>query len=432
MNQPSRSGGECPTAPVKGSSGTARRVLTVLLDFPLPATTGLHLRMMGNLDALAALGVESHVLWFSTADRPEGRVREADLDARCDGQAHAGARVEQHHLGMIRRLVSKLGFLATGVLRRPRSVFPYSMRYDAAGAAGKIVAEVGRIDADTVVLPSQGMHWMRALPDSVNVIIDAADVLTDVTERLARTHTGSIGQGLGLWANHLACRTQERVHIGRAHEVWATTEAEAERFRQLSPGARVVVVPNTVPGFTDKTVQRATGAFGMIATWSYRPNEDAARRLLDGIAARVVVNSDVRLVLAGAGLPADLVKRCQDHPAVDYLGAVDDVSDFYDKVDVVAIPLALRGGVPLKLAEALARRRAVVVSPELVDGLDLTDGVDVIVARDDTMFSARVVELLDDSDRRSWLADNGVDAHRRCFSVDRVERSLRDASFLCR
>ncbi len=432
MNRTSQPDGASSATPSDDCPVVARRVLTVLLDFPLPATTGLHLRMMGNLDALAALGVESHVLWFSTADRPLGRVREADLDARCDGQTHAGARVEQHHMRVMRRLVSKLGFLATGLVRRPRSVFPYSMRYDAADAADKVAAEVVRIGANTVVLPSQGMHWMRALPASVDVIVDAADVMTDVAAQLARTHTGSVARGLGLWANQLACRAQERAHIGLAHEVWATTEAEAERFRELSPGARVVVVPNTVPGHHDNTAERATGAFGMIATWSYRPNEDAARRLVEGISSRVVANCDARLVLAGAGLPADLVARCREHPEFEYLGAVDDVADFYDKVDVVAIPLVVRGGVPLKLAEALARRRAVVVSPELVDGLDLTDRVDVVIARDDAMFSSKIIELLGDPEQLSRLGRAGIDAHRRCFSAERIERSLRDASLLCR
>ncbi len=73
-----------------------------------------------------------------------------------------------------------------------------------------------------------------------------------------------------------------------------------------------------------------------------------------------------------------------------------------------------------------------VVSPELVDGLDLTDRVDVVVARDDAMFSSKIIELLGDPEQLSRLGRAGIDAHRRCFSAERIERSLRDASLLCR
>ena len=418
------------------------RVLTVLPDFPWPDSTGLHLRMMGNLRALHALGFESHVAWFATPERTESTVELTALDDIAASVTCLGPRVEQHEIPLVRRIASKFSFASTGIVGWPRAPFPYSMRYDAAPGRARLAELVDEVRPDAVVLPSQLIHWEADL-GGVRVVADAADVLTDVTERLARTAEGGVIHRAGLWANHLACRRQERRHGGKVDEIWATTQAEADRFRELAPSAHVVVVPNTVapastatadaPTLIDDAVTPATTGirFGMLATWSYRPNLDAAHRLVDQIAARVVAaDPDARLVLAGADLPDALRQRIADHPAMEYLGRLDDVQQFYDAVDVAAIPLTVRGGVPLKLAEALARGRAVVASEQLVDGLDLVSGRDVLVAPDDAGFADAILELAASPQRRAELIRHGLAAHRRAFSEQQIVDAVREHSVI--
>lgn len=407
------------------------RVLSVLLDFPFPATTGLHLRMVANLEALNDLGYESHVLWFSTGDRCYGLVDDKPLAAISAGHLHAAPRVEQESISAAARAASKVSFAVSPVLEvrdRTRGPFryPYSMRYDAVGAAGLVAAEVARLSPDVVVLPSQGMHWMAALPPGVRVVIDAADLLTDVTRRLAQTDGGGPMSRLGLWANHLACAAQERRYLARADEVWVTTRAEANRAIEIAPGCVPVVVPNSVvaaPGNTTSVQPSkvANRSFGMLATWSYRPNADAARRLVEGVLPRLA-GTDLKLVLAGAGLPDDL--RRLGGARFEYLGPVEHQSEFYEKVDVVALPIDLRGGVPLKLAEALGRGVPVVASPELVEGLDLTAGVDVVIAADDETLADQIASLIDDGPRRLALAAAGLQAHERQFSPASVRAAI--------
>jgi hypothetical protein len=106
------------------------RVLTVLPDYPLPATTGLHLRMVANIEAvnrLVAMGrVDGHdVLWFGTEERnsapdsaapdsaapdsaaPDSAAPDSALTA-CDSVVHAAGRVEQHTMSAIRLASSKV------------------------------------------------------------------------------------------------------------------------------------------------------------------------------------------------------------------------------------------------------------------------------------------------------------------------------------
>ncbi len=414
----------------------SRRVVSVLMDFPLPATTGLHLRMVANLRALHALGCDTSVLWFSTPERTPDVVDVDELRPIASRVDHLGPRVEQHELPRRTRLASKLGFVATGLTGWPGRQYPFALRYDAASGADLVAERIEPGGVDVVVLPSQLMHWADAIGrrcPEVMVVADAADVLTDVTRRLAATSAGSWHSRLGLWANYLACRHQERCYFDRVDEVWTTTAAEADRVRALAPRAKVVVVANTVaagPGDVEarthpSRVPTTAPVFGMMATWSYRPNRDAAARLIGSIGPLIVRRCpEARLVLAGADLPSDLVARANAAGFVDVVGPVDHIERFYNAVDVVALPLQVRGGVPLKLAEALAWGRPVVATPELVAGLDLVDGRDMVIGYGDEAIAELVVGLLTNPDRANAVATAGRRAHQRLFSASTIEDAL--------
>src|SRR5438046_2768920 len=89
---------------MRGASSTAEqlrgqerspRVLTVLLDVPVPPETGLHLRQLVILRLVRDLGCDSEALVFTTADRPQVS---AEMLERCDNARHAGPRVEYRQM----------------------------------------------------------------------------------------------------------------------------------------------------------------------------------------------------------------------------------------------------------------------------------------------------------------------------------------------
>jgi glycosyltransferase involved in cell wall biosynthesis len=73
---------------------------------------------------------------------------------------------------------------------------------------------------------------------------------------------------------------------------------------------------------------------------------------------------------------------------------------------VVAVPLRLGGGMRVKVLEALAHGKAVVASKRALEGLDVTDGVQVAMAETDDEFSAKIIELLESQSRRTTMARN--------------------------
>jgi hypothetical protein len=91
----------------------------------------------------------------------------------------------------------------------------------------------------------------------------------------------------------------------------------------------------------------------------WRPNADAARGLLDAWPGIVARAPGAQLVIAG--IPARRERRPQ-LPGVRWLGFVDDLEPLYASARVVLAPVAIGGGVRVKILEAAARGIPVVAT----------------------------------------------------------------------
>lgn len=416
-----------PTSPLP-------RVLTVLPDFPFPATTGLHLRMVSNLELVHRLGCFSALLYFSTEGREPAAVASTPLAQICDEVRHGGRRFPHADFSTLSLIRHKTDFLVRGALGIPGKKYPFSTSYDHIGAAEIILAEARRVKADFVVLSSKFMHYTGGLrAHGFGIIIDAADVMTNVTASFLKGFKGR-GGWLGLYANYLASRTQERVFLKGCTELWATSTAEAEEFLRISPAVRVIVVPNSL----DENAIRPAPAggepvVGFIGTYSYTPNLQAALFLAEQVFPRVLEKCpNAVLRLAGANMPADAGAKLRSSKNVEVLGPVADSGSFMNDCAVLALPVFIRGGVPLKVIEAMARGKAVVASRELVEGLAIADGKDMLVRSTPEDFAAAIVSLLGSASLREQLGVHARATFVRDFSISSAENTLRRDSVLTR
>jgi len=424
-----RSAGDAPTA----LNERRTRVLTVLPDFPFPATTGLHLRMVSNLELVHRLGCFSALLYFSTEGRKPAPVESTPLAQICDEVRHGGQRFPHSDFSAAALIGHKVDFLVRGALGLPGKRYPFSTSYDHIGAAEIILAEARRIQADFVVVPSFMVHYAAPLKSGgFRVIADAIDVLTDLTAQFFVNYGKSAVSRFGLFSNHLASRTQEKVFLAQCSEVWATSPLEAEVLARIAPGVNVIVVANSLdecvfqpgPLTSEQNV-------GFIGTYSSGPNLDAARFLAQKVFPIVLQqNPGARLKLAGANLPAaDETKLCR-LGYVDLLGAVAESNELYSQCRVIALPVFVRGGVPLKIVEAFAREKAVVACPELVEGLPVCDGYDLLVCKNPADFAQAVSSLLKDDAFCRRLGSNGRETFMRNWSRSHSEEMVRRSSVL--
>jgi glycosyltransferase involved in cell wall biosynthesis len=413
-------------------SNRPARVLTVLPDFPYPARTGLHLRMVSNLELVRRLGCFSALLYFSTEARDPLPVESTPLAHFCDIVRHGGRRFPHSDFSTASLIGHKVDFFVRGALGIPGKRYPFSTSYDSIGAAEIISTEARRVEAAFVVLPTILMHYTSTLrAQGFGVIIDAADVLTNVTASFLKDLKGRGGR-LGLYANYLASRTQERIFLKECSELWATSAAEAEEFRRISPDVRVLVVPNSLDENVIRPEPTAVGpVVGFIGTYSYTPNLQAALFLAEQVFPQVLDQCpNAILRIAGANMPVEAAAKLRTLKNVEMLGQVADSGRFMNDCAVLALPVFIRGGVPLKVIEAMARGKAIVASHELIVGLAIADGADMLVRNTPGSFAAAIVSLLGNASLREQLGVQARATFVREFSISRAERILRRDSVL--
>ena len=220
-------------------------------------------------------------------------------------------------------------------------------------------------------------------------------------------------------------RSFERRLLKRSSESWMVSTDDIEAAHALCPEAQLRYVPNVVdvkaigevaPQASQSDDRRAI----YVASFSYEPNRNGLRFLLDEVFPRVWGElPDARLSLVGAGLE----KPPSADPRIETLGFVEDLAGAYRRARCAVVPPPPGGGTPLKFIEALAYGLPVVATPRAAQGLDVHDGEDCLIARDADAFAGALVRVLRDGAPEIGRRGREVAAER--YSIETLERLLR-------
>jgi glycosyltransferase involved in cell wall biosynthesis len=200
-----------------------------------------------------------------------------------------------------------------------------------------------------------------------------------------------------------------RYEPGLLRQVQATivfTAADRQILERLAPDARVVVIPfgTQVPSHRLDPLGRPPQRLLFVGNYRHPPNIDAALRLAGSIfpAVRARVPG-VQLELVGDHPPPELLRlRGED---ISVTGRVTDVRPYLDHAAVVVAPLGTGGGMRVKVLEALAGGKAMVVSSLAAEGLEVHDGEQLYIASTEAEFVTRTIELLCDESLRAALGN---------------------------
>ena len=100
---------------------------------------------------------------------------------------------------------------------------------------------------------------------------------------------------------------------------------------------------------------------------------------------------------------------------VTFHGMVEDLEPLYRDAGVVISPLLYGSGLKIKLVEALARGKAMVVTPVTLQGVEDTVGP-AVKTTDDPVKFAQAIQTLQDTEARTALAEKALATARQHFS----------------
>jgi MoaA/NifB/PqqE/SkfB family radical SAM enzyme/glycosyltransferase involved in cell wall biosynthesis len=206
-------------------------------------------------------------------------------------------------------------------------------------------------------------------------------------------------------------RELELFALRRVDDVIAVSEDDRARMVQggIDP-AKITVLPH---GVDTLSYQRSRGrlqrySLGLAedapvlffhGTLHYWPNTQAVRFIAEELLPLLMPEvPDLRVLIAGMNPPT-----YYSHPAITFLGPVEDLPRAIDAADVCVCPVPSGGGTRMKLLEYFAAGKACVSMTKGAEGIRTTDGVDIAIADTPRAFADAVLRLLRDLPARQAM-----------------------------
>ncbi len=179
-------------------------------------------------------------------------------------------------------------------------------------------------------------------------------------------------QGLGKEYFHTT-KEEEAIALNRADLVWAIKEEEAIFFRQITDQP-VLTMLHIEP---KQTVIRKTLiededylVIGMIGVNNSINLQNARGFLEEALPLFHKYLAPIKIRLAGS--MCDGLKDLEARAGIELLGRVESVSDFYNTVDVIIVPMSFSTGLKIKAVEALAQGLPVIAHKHAFEGIPST------------------------------------------------------------
>lgn len=261
---------------------------------------------------------------------------------------------------------------------------------------------------------------VREYAPQARLVFDTVD-LHYLRERRAAELAGDAA------ALRAAARTQvQELNLARGADLTlVVSPVERGILLRECPMARIEVLSNVheVAGCRRPFEERRDLFF--VGSYQHPPNVDAMRWFVREVwplaAARL---PQARFHLVGSGLDEALAREFAAD-GVDVHGHVEDLDPYLDGCRVAVAPLRYGAGVKGKVNLSMAHGQPVVATPVAVEGMNLVDGEDVLVADTAAAFADAIVRLYHDPALWQRLSASGADNVRRHFSFGAARAVLR-------
>jgi glycosyltransferase involved in cell wall biosynthesis len=211
--------------------------------------------------------------------------------------------------------------------------------------------------------------------------------------------------------------------IEQADETWVVSPVEQQLLQEKWPGKSVQLVSNIVEVPGSKTPFALRRDYLFIGGFQHRPNIDAVLFFVQKIYPLVSEHlRDAKFYIIGDKAPPEIVALATDRIVV--AGLQKDVRPFFDSVKLSVAPLRFGAGVKGKINQSMAFGVPVVATSLAVEGMDLTDHEDVLVADEPEDFARSLIELYESEELWKTLSQNSIKETRASYSTDTASKTL--------
>ncbi len=261
---------------------------------------------------------------------------------------------------------------------------------------------------DLMIVEFSQMGYYR-IPSDIPTYLDQHNVEYEIMKRTYETEQSPLRKMLAKseWKKF---QKQEISNCEKFTACLTTSVRDAEILQTESPNIKCHVVPNGVDSdfFNPRDTLVDPNIILFTGTISYYPNTEGVLWFCKNIWPLIKQKKpEAIFCIAGKGPTREIEQLAEVDKQIVVTGAVDDMRDYYEKAAVVVVPLRVGGGTRLKILEGMAMKKAIISTTLGAEGIDHTDGKDILLRDTPEDFTEAVVNTMDDVELRLNLEREG-------------------------
>lgn len=236
----------------------------------------------------------------------------------------------------------------------------------------------------------------------------------------------STRHGLKRWyLKHLslALRSYELEHVNDYDGVVCITANDADYFRKAGCRRPITHIPFGIEPEDVGHVDVEPCSLFHIGAMDWMPNKESIAWLLEEVWP--VVHREVpqaHLYLAGRKMPMQWMKT--DVEGVTVVGEVPDAMYFIASKQINVVPLLSGSGIRVKIIEAMSMGKVVVTTSVGAQGIDYTDGENLLIANTPAEFAAQIKRCVEDADFCRHVGDAAAKLIHEHYDVQKLTERL--------
>jgi tetratricopeptide (TPR) repeat protein len=144
-----------------------------------------------------------------------------------------------------------------------------------------------------------------------------------------------------------------------------------------------------------------------MGTMVYYPNIDAVLYFVEQIFSKIKKHIDLTFCVAGNQPPTILENLAVPNSRIEVIANPKDMSEIAKDCMISVVPLRLGGGTRIKILHSMAMGLPVVSTSLGCEGLEVIDGVHLLIRDDPEEFARAILQLYNDASLRNELRKNG-------------------------
>ena len=343
-------------------------------------------------------------LCFTGHDSSENEARQLDgVRGYCDWMEVVPFRVSKSDV--VRAYLSSLA------LKSPRVAYLCSSPTFSSALSSALIQY--KPDIAWIQFPQMAQYVFTC--NSVKTVMDVQDVFSVSNFRRAKLKNGLYG--CMEWFDWLCWARYEARFYEQFSCVLTLSEQDATVLRALNPAVQATSTGLPLGFSVPPIACPIPFRVGFAGSFAHRPNMEGLVWFLDNVWPQIVrVVPEAHFVVAGRNPPHALVAR--NDTAVEFVGFVPDIAEFYASNFVTVVPLISGGGVKIKTVEAMLAGSAVVSTPIGAEGTGAKNRVHALIATDADEVAGTVVSILRNPPLRDCLAAAALSHASANFSAE--------------